>query len=133
MMTTNQTPSTETVNATKSMAMQKVVIVNGSTDMPTLLETVLEAGHYDLVFVESSDHAYSQIKRLQPHLIILCMRFEDDDGFQVLSMLNMDDETRRIPVITYTTEYDGEEAEQEAPDTSEMEIFPASKPALPMN
>ena len=132
MMTTSPMPTEETTNVATSPAMQKVVVVNGSTDMPTLLETVLDAGHYDLVFVESSDHAYSQIKRMQPDLVILCMRFEDDDGFQVLSMLNLDDATRRIPVVTYATEYDGE-AEQEAPETSEMEIFDASKPALPMN
>ena len=77
--------------------------------MLELLETVLDAGHYDVVFVESSEHAYSQIKRVQPDLVILCVRIDDADGFQVLSMLKLDDETRGIPVLTYTTEYDGEE------------------------
>ena len=62
--------------------------------MLALLETVLDAGHYDVVFVESSEHAYSHIKRVQPNLVILCMRIEDRDGFQVLSMLKLDDETR---------------------------------------
>ena len=42
-----------------------------------LLETVLDAGHYDVVFVESSEHAYSQIKRVQPNLVILCVRIDD--------------------------------------------------------
>src|SRR4029079_3612078 len=32
---------------------QKVVIVNGSNQMLEMLETVLDAGHYDVVFVES--------------------------------------------------------------------------------
>src|SRR6478672_1696408 len=70
---------------------QKVVIVNGSTEMLDALETALEAGHYDIVFVESSEHAYSQIKRVQPNLVILCVRIDDADGFQVLSMLKLDD------------------------------------------
>jgi PleD family two-component response regulator len=136
MMTTNTTPTgTRTTgdHVSTSPATQKVVIVNGSTDMLTLLETVLDAGHYDVVFVESSEHAYSHIKRVQPNLVILCMRIEDRDGFQVLSMLKLDDETRRIPVLTYTTEYEGQETEQEVPEPSEMEMFVASKPALPMN
>jgi CheY-like chemotaxis protein len=137
MMTTNTTPITGTLAAadtvTTSPAAQKVVIVNGGTDMLTLLETVLDAGHYDVVFVESSEHAYSHIKRVQPNLVILCMRIEDRDGFQVLSMLKLDDETRRIPVLTYTTEYEGQETEEEMPETSEIEMFVASKPALPMN
>ena len=48
MMTTNTTPTgTRTTgdHVTTSPATQKVVIVNGSTDMLTLLETVLDAGH----------------------------------------------------------------------------------------
>ena len=109
------------------------MIVNGSTDMLAMLETVLDAGHYDVVFVESSEHAYSHIKRVQPNLVILCMRIEDRDGFQVLSMLKLDDETRRIPVLTYTTEYEGQETDDEVPEASEMEMFVASTPALPMN
>lgn len=131
-MMTNTIAITGT-GVTTSPTTQKVVIVNGSTDMLTMLETVLDAGHYDIVFVESNEHAYSHIKRVQPNLVILCMRIEDRDGFQVLSMLKLDDETRRIPVLTYTTEYEGQETEEEAPEASEIEMFVPVKPALPMN
>src|SRR5438445_7467711 len=110
---------------------QKVVIVNGSAEILDVLETALDAGHYDLVFVESSEHAYSQIKRVQPNLVILCVRIEDLDGFQVLSMLKLDDETRAIPVLTYTTEYEGQETEEEVADPADAEMF-APKPALRM-
>ena len=133
MSTTTIAGSTTTADSAKSTATQKVVIVNGSTDMMTLLETVLDAGHYDVVFVESSEHAYSHIKRVQPNLVILCMRIEDRDGFQVLSMLKLDDETRRIPVVTYTTEYEGQEIEEDVPDASELEMFSSAKVAMPMN
>ena len=135
MMTTNTTLMTAatTTSEKSSPAMQKVVIVNGSMDMLALLETVLSAGHYDVVFVESNEHAYSHIKRVQPNLVILCMCLEDHDGFQVLSMLKLDHETRRIPVLTYATEFEGQEVEQEVADGSEMELFVASNLALPMN
>jgi PleD family two-component response regulator len=79
-----------------STGTQKVVIVNGSPKILETLETVLEAGRYDIVFVESSTHAYSQIKRVQPNLVILCVRVDDIETFQVLSMLKLDDETRQI-------------------------------------
>jgi CheY-like chemotaxis protein len=111
---------------------QKVVIVNGSTEMLDLLETAFDAGHYDVVFVESSEHAYSQIKRVQPNLVILCVRIDDADGFQVLSMLKLDEETRGIPVLTYTTEYEGKDTEDEIPEPSDAEIF-GTKPAVWMN
>src|SRR3954470_5211127 len=111
---------------------QKVVIVNGSSEILELLETVLEAGHYDVVFVESTEHAYSQIKRVQPNLVILCLRIEDIEGFRVLSMLKLDENTREIPVLTYTTEYEGQEPEEEAEEPSETAIF-AEQPVARMN
>ena len=112
---------------------QKVVIVNGNPEMLETLETALDAGHYDVVFVESSEHAYSQIKRVQPNLVILCVRIDDANGFQVLSMLKLDEETKSIPVVTYTTEYDSQDSgDEETLEASDSEMF-GSKPALWMN
>jgi PleD family two-component response regulator len=136
-MLTNQITTSGTVArswsmATTGMATQKVMIVNGSAEILELLETVLEAGRYDVVFVESNEHAYSQIKLVQPNLVILCVRLEDTQGFQVLSMLKLDADTSAIPVLTYTTEYEGQETEAEEPESSEAEMF-APRVALRMN
>src|SRR5438094_5633105 len=132
-MLTNEATTTETPRSrTEAPLTQKVVIVNGSSEILELLETVLDAGHYDVVFVESSAHAYSQIKRVQPNLVILCVRIEEADGFQVLSMLKLDRETRDIPILTYTTEYDGANAEEDVAEPSDAEMF-TLKPAMQMN
>src|SRR6476620_6601911 len=106
-MTTNSltisgNPVHEASGAQPFPASQKVVIVNGSNVTLELLETVLEAGHYNVVFVEAAEHAYSQIQRVRPNLVILCVQLEEMNGFQVLSMLKLDPETREIPVLTYT-------------------------------
>jgi len=111
---------------------QKVVIINGSADVLEALETVLDAGHYDVVFVESTAHAYSQIKRVQPNLAIICVSMDDAESIQVLSMLKLDPDTRDIPVITYTTEERVEETEQAISETPEEELF-VGNPALWMN
>jgi PleD family two-component response regulator len=130
------TNPTSAERCTTKETTQKVVIVNGSTEILELLESVLEAGHYDIVFVESSAHAYSQIKRVKPNLVILCVRIEDLDGFQVLSMLKLDEETRAIPVLTYTGGSDSggqaEEEENDESDGSEINIF-APVPDVRMN
>lgn len=131
-MLTNAITTTGQDARPQATAAQKVVIVNGSTEILDLLETVLDAGRYDVVFVESTAHAYSQIKRVQPNLVILCVRIEDVDAFQVFSMLKLDDDTREIPVLTYTTEYEGQEPEDDFSDTSEPEMF-SSKPMFRMN
>lgn len=110
----------DVANATDT---QRVMIVNGCTGILELIETILRAGRYDVVFVESSDHAYSQIKRLQPDLVILCVRLDHADGFHVLTMLKLDEETRNIPLLTYATSCDSEEMEEEPQERLETEMF----------
>ncbi|HVB37246.1 MAG TPA: hypothetical protein VND92_01870 [Vicinamibacterales bacterium] len=108
-------------------APQKVVVINGDTAILDLLEAALDVGHYDVVFVESNEHAYSQVKRVQPNLVILCMRIEEPEGFHVLSMLKLDSATRDIPVLTYTTEFEGQELDTEfdEPSQPEYRLLPA--------
>jgi len=113
---------------------QKVVVVNGNTEVLGMLETVFDAGRYDMVFVESSDRAYSQIKKVVPNLVILCTRIEELDGFQLLTMLKLDAETKDIPILTYTTEYEGQDFDSAISQLAdeEEELLPAH-PALRMN
>lgn len=109
---------------------QTVVIVNGSVEILAVLETVMDAGHYNVVFVESCERAYSQVKRLQPELVILCVRIDDAAGFNVLSMLKLDGETRDIPVLTYTTEYDGTEADDDIAEPETVILAPKAAAVL---
>lgn len=121
-------------NGIATAPVQKVVVVNGNTDVLSMLETVLDAGRYDMVFVESGDRAYSQIKKVQPHLVILCTRLDQLDGFQLLTMLKLDPETRALPVLTYATECDGQDYDDAVSQLAEEEeeMLP-TRPALRMN
>jgi len=118
-----------------TQAVQNVVIVNGNAAILDMVETALDAGHYDVVFVENSRHAYSQIKRALPNLVILCLQVDDMDGFQVLSMLKLDEDTKSIPVLTYTTQVESASDEEEASEPSDTEtLFVGTKPpAMLMN
>jgi CheY-like chemotaxis protein len=122
-------PTTRRAN---EAALQKVVVVNGSPEILEMFETVLDAGRYDMVFVESSARAYSRVRHVQPDLVIVCMRMDDTEVFQLLSMLKLDEETRNIPVATYATpvEPDSEDAEEDAIDEEE---FPIVRPTMTMN
>src|ERR1700757_5174551 len=85
-------------NAGRTMKTIAVVARQGHAE---LVDALLDAGDYDVVFIESVEHAYSHIKRVAPHVVIVCL---DDDDFrcvQVLSMLKLDSATSRIPVITH--------------------------------
>ena len=134
MMAPYTTTGTTYKTTTAAAPVQKVVVVNGNTEVLGLLETVLDAGRYDMVFVESSDHAYSQIRRVLPNLVILCARIERLEGFQLLTMLKLDPETRTIPVLTYTTECEGQDFDAAISQLAEEEddLLPVG-PALRMN
>ena len=122
-------------NQITATPVQKVVVVNGNTEVLGMLETVLDAGRYDMVFVESSDRAYSQIKKVVPNLVILCTRIEELDGFQLLTMLKLDTDTKDIPVLTYTTEYEGQDFDSAISQLTEDDddLLPTTRSALRMN
>jgi len=123
MMTTTHSTAPMAVRSTS----QQVVVVSKQSQLNGLLETVLDAGQYDVVFVESTEHAYSHIKRLTPHLIIVCLDIDDIDGFQVLSMLKLDDDTKAIPLVTCTVSQDDEVTRDESLDPPD-DVF--SQPAM---
>lgn len=125
--------TSETMSATPGRTTETVMIVNGTPDVFELVESLLDAGRYDLVFVADLNDAYSQVKRSRPDLIVVCLGFDDPVGFQVLSMLKLDAETRNIPLLTcaepFTQQDDDREAAVEEPG---MPLPLASHP-LPMN
>ena len=123
-------------NQITAAPVQKVVVVDGNAEVLGMLEAVLDAGRYDMVFVESSDHAYSQIRKVIPNLVIVCANLELPVGFQLLTMLKLDPETRDIPVLTYTTEGEGQDLEASIAQLAEEEedLLPSRPaPALRMN
>jgi CheY-like chemotaxis protein len=113
------TTTHSTAPLTKTSTTQQVVVVSKQSQLNGLLETVLDAGHYDVVFVESTEHAYSHIKRLMPHLIIVCLDVDELDAFQVLSMLKLDHDTKHIPVVTCTVTQEEEVMRDESPERPE--------------
>jgi CheY-like chemotaxis protein len=114
-----------TLTKTASRPAQKVVVVNGTPDVLDLLESVLDGGRYDLLFADASQHAYSLIAKEQPNLVVLCTTIDRADGFQLLSMLKLDPQTKRIPVVTYTDDAADEDEESVEYAESDEELAPA--------
>ena len=112
---------------------QKVVVVNGSRELLQRLEFLLDAGHYDIVFAANLDHAYSEIKKTRPDLVILCLALDNPVGFQVLSMLKLDADTANIPVLTCTADDRFGRPDAEADDEEPESELPASPLAVRLN
>lgn len=109
---------------------QRVVLVNGDPGVLRLLDTVLAAGHYDMVFVPPDGRAYEQIRSIQPDLVILRAALNEASDLQVLTMLKLDPVTRHIPVMTIAAE-DEPSAAAEPGDLPAPQEGRADGPDLP--
>ena len=123
-------PSSDSV----STPVQKVVVVDGSLDMLGGLETMLHARRYQMLFAQSSDLAYSQIKKVRPNLVVLCGGIEELDGSQLLTMLKLDPDTRGIPLLSYTPDRKDRDLDADLLRLAEEEdMLIPGYPALRMN
>lgn len=89
-----------------------VVIVGGGPAVLAQIEPLLPERAYEVQFVETCERPYGLIRGGRPDVVVLCLRMEDHEGFQLLSMLQTDPATRSIPVLTCTAEYEGHVADQ---------------------
>jgi CheY-like chemotaxis protein len=95
-------------------ALRRVVVVSKHPCARGLLATLLDTARCDLVFIESTAHAYSQIRRIAPDLVIVSLEIDDLDGCHVLSMLRLDGRTREIPMVIWTFEREADEPTDES-------------------
>ena len=113
---------------------QKVVVVDGGVEVLGGLETMLHARRYQMLFAQSSDLAYSQIKKARPNLVVLCGGIENLDGSQLLTMLKLDPDTRGIPLLRYTRDRNERDLEADLVRlTEEEDALTPGGPALRMN
>ena len=100
-MTDTKRPAAAQEPDSPTTPVQKVVVVDGGIEMLHGLETMLHARRYQMLFAQSNDLAYSQIKKVRPNLVVLCGGIENRDGSQLLTMLKLDPATRSIPLMSY--------------------------------
>ncbi len=86
-----------------------VAIVDGNTRVLTVLDTILPESGYSVLVLDSRTHAYRDVKRQRPTVVVLCGAFASPSCCQLLTMLKLDEDTRDIPVITLASEDDTQE------------------------
>ena len=84
----------------KYRAVCQTIVVVGAPELRPPLEDLVDAGAYEVVFVERIEGAHSRIARAMPDRVILCCELDDVSGFHLLSMLKADRRTRDIPALT---------------------------------
>jgi DNA-binding response OmpR family regulator len=120
------------VESARSRHLRRVAIVDGSLELLAWLEPVLGAGDYDVQFLDGGDAPFTDIRLLQPDLVVVTLRIEDLESFHLLSMLKLDPDTSNIPVLTYSTEFEGQQLQRALGEPAD-EQFAGRTPALPLN
>jgi len=75
--------------------------VSGHLPPPEFVDALFgDENGFDVIAVESIARGYSRIKQLMPDLVIVFLEIDDVGACQLLSMLQVDAATSRIPVVT---------------------------------
>ena len=90
----------------------ETIIVVGSPELRPPLEDVVGPGSFRVTFLEEFAGAHARIMQTMPDRVVLCCHVDDMSGLQLLSMLQTDTRTRRIPALTVI-------GGQGAPDSAE--------------
>ena len=97
-------PQTQSLDGHPTLARLRTVAIVSRRPDRHVIEAVVGAVDHDVVLVEPTAHAYSQIRRIRPDLVVVCVSGDDLDACQVLSMLTLDRETAAIPVLTHMSD-----------------------------
>lgn len=81
----------------------RIAIVDDEPNVRTLIRRILQSqGNYKLYEASNGKDAVEMIKKEHPNLILLDLMMPDMDGFQVMDALQLNQETKDIPIIVIT-------------------------------
>jgi two-component system response regulator MprA len=87
-------------------ARHRVLVVDDDAEILDLTRMILSDAGYEVRARGSGEAALAETHRFQPELILLDINMPDMDGWEVLRLLKVDEETRRIPVALFSIRYD---------------------------
>ena len=77
---------------------KKILVVDDEADILHFLELVLRERGYDVLTAGSGRQAIELARDARPDLVLLDIMMPQMDGWEVLKLLRVDDETAHIPV-----------------------------------
>lgn len=79
--------------------MSKIMVVDDEMQVRHLTCTILKREGYEVLEAENGREALSMIKRYPPDLILLDIMMPEQNGYEVLDLLKLDENSRHIPVV----------------------------------
>ena len=86
------------IQSSDVMTKRKILVVDDEADILHFLELVLRERGHDVLIASSGREAIELARREHPDLILLDIMMPQMDGWEVLKLLRVDEETAHIPV-----------------------------------
>jgi PleD family two-component response regulator len=100
---------------------QTIAVVDGNATVVSSIDTAMGAACHTVLLLDTRAHAYTDIRRLQPSLVVVCIHLDNPRSIQLLTMLKMDHETGSIPVTTIVVDSDDDvDAAEDADDAEDV-------------
>jgi len=78
---------------------QRILVVDDDAIARGVVQQVLEQHGYEVIVVESGADALAFLARDRPSLVLLDLKMSDMDGYEVLSMVDLQPALKGVPIV----------------------------------
>ena len=82
------------------------MVVDDDEEIVEMTRLILESGGYRVIPVLSGEEALKAVSSARPDLILLDINMPGMDGWEILKLLKVDDETQGIPVAMFSIKFE---------------------------
>lgn len=86
----------------KNLLHKRALIIEDNKDLLSIISDSFIAKGFEILKTPSGKEGIELAKKEMPDIIVLDILLDDIDGFEVLTILREDPDTRLIPIIVYT-------------------------------
>ncbi len=91
---------------------KKILVVDDEDDILNFLELVLREKGYEVLTAGGGQEALTQAQMAKPDLVLLDIMMPQMDGWEVLKLLRVDEETASVPVAMLSARTDAQDRVQ---------------------
>ena len=82
------------------------MVVDDDEEIVEMTRLILESGGYQVIRALSGEEALKSVSSAQPDLILLDINMPGMDGWEILKLLKVDEETQGIPVAMFSIKFE---------------------------
>jgi hypothetical protein len=90
-----------TGNQVTTSTLRRALVIGAGPEALIGVEGMLGSNRFRVDFLDKDSTPYIAIRQRRPDLVVLCFAPDDDEACQVLQMLQLDPQTRKLPILTY--------------------------------